>query len=148
MTNRTDYTDIVYQSTPQEDLETIKDHLKDMKRPVTLENAQTVLAMLIDQAPGEWALTLEQLPGLWAAGEQVVVHCPFCQAPLPSTEGYRTCPGCGAKEDEPACCDEPFFFKDDPDQGMVHYACLCGREQVSDSYIDLYGPMSVPWGGN
>ena len=52
---------------------------------------------------------------------------------------YDDCPECGAI-DKLKC-------EDDPGDGIVNYICeKCGWKGY-DLYTDLYGCMSVPWGG-
>lgn len=65
MTNRIEYTDKPYVSTPKEDVEAIIAHLRKMNRPVTLDGAKVVLAMLIATAPEEWVITESDLIKLW-----------------------------------------------------------------------------------
>lgn len=147
MTNRIEYAGTIEQTGIEADMSTIATILTLSKMDLTLGNAETVLRKGLANKPQGWTITVIELWDRWE-GFTKTINCPFCQSPIgPTNEEYRTCPACGAHETEPGCCGQPFFEKDDPDRGMVHYACLCGREQASDSYIDLHGPMSVAWGG-
>jgi ribosomal protein S27AE len=47
----------------------------------------------------------------------------------------------------PECGSDHYKITDDPVNHIVSYDCPdCGYEG-QDSYEDLYGSMSVPWGG-
>jgi hypothetical protein len=65
MTNRIDYQIIEYQFSKEEEIEMIRKHLKKMRRPVTLDEARIVLALLMSETPGEWGLTMDDLAELW-----------------------------------------------------------------------------------
>jgi predicted RNA-binding Zn-ribbon protein involved in translation (DUF1610 family) len=52
---------------------------------------------------------------------------------------YDDCPECGV-ENKLRCEDRPEDYE-------VVYTCETCGWTGDDSYLDLYGPMSVPWGG-